>query len=49
MSNKKNYSTFKKKKPLKIVIADKLVDIHQRNEQLQQKTMSKNFLDIFKD
>jgi hypothetical protein len=45
-SNKK-LSTFKAKKPLERQVADKLVKLSERNDQLKEKTINKDIFDLF--
>lgn len=45
-SNKK-LSTFKAKKPLERQVADKLVKLSERNDQLKEKTINRDIFDLF--
>lgn len=45
--NKKNLSTFKKKKPLERRVADDLVKQSELNEKLRKKNIGTSFLDLF--
>lgn len=49
MSDKKSkkLSTFKKRKPLERVVADKLVQQSELNEKLKEKDIDTSFLDLF--
>ena len=49
MQKKKNskLSTFKKNKPLERKVADDLVRLHERNEELRKKDIGTSFLDLF--
>lgn len=40
-------STFKKHKPLERKVADSLVKLHERNEELRKKNIGTSFLDKF--
>ena len=40
-------STFKKQKPLERKVADQLVKLHERNEELRKKDIGISFLDKF--
>jgi|TARA_R110000851_G_scaffold22147_4_gene65860 hypothetical protein len=40
-------STFKKHKPLERKVADSLVKLHERNEELRKKDIGTSFLDKF--
>ena len=40
-------STFKKNKPLERKVADDLVRLHERNEELRKKDIGTSFLDLF--
>ena len=47
---KKKYSklsTFKKNKPLERRVADDLIKLHERNEELRKKDIGTSFLDLF--
>ena len=51
MANKgktnKKLSTFKAKKPLERQVADKLVKLSERNDQLKEKSIDKDIFDLF--